>query len=357
MGSRHEGTKARRHGVVSAALALAVFAVPAPAQQQVGSGHTLDNNLRLGSGGYNDVRSGGGAPRESYYRVRYSTTNPRLAWQDHFNAFQEERYWANHATSGPTYRGPRRGGGGGLGGQEPVIIESGGSTANAPPVNADSFPVYADEQVQLISYGVGYYLGKELAEGLKRDGIDAEIDMIIQGFTDGLKGNTPKVAPEDLDEILHEVHLEMKRRAAKRLLAEDPKFKQEYEANLAEARALQEDFGKQEGVVTLPEGIQYLVLVPGEGPSPGPTDIVRLNARATLPDGTEIGRWQGVEVQVDDTIMKGSEVLLPLMKVHGKWKAIFPPDMAFGEAGRPPDIGPNKALVIEVELLGIKPPE
>lgn len=355
----------RQHLRLTTLLSVLLVVPPltALAQQLVGSGHSLDNNLRLGSGGYNSVGRGGIAGRGTLNAPRYSVTteqramsNERMAWVDRNTAFHQERYDANRPAPVWGAQSPRQPAANGSGAR-PIVIEAGGAgaVAAAQGDQAQRFPVYADEQVELISYGVGYYLGKELLEGLRRDGIDADLAMAFRGFADGLHGHTPMVPEDDLDKILTAVHEEMKRRMARRLVEEDPEFRKHYEVNVAASLAFHDDFANQEGVVTLPDGLQYQVIVPGTGVSPDPTDVVVLNARMTLIDGTEVGNWRETTGAIDDMMVAG-RVLLPMMRVGATWKVAIPSPLAYGEAGRPPDIGPNQSLIVEVELLEIQPP-
>jgi FKBP-type peptidyl-prolyl cis-trans isomerase FklB len=43
------------------------------------------------------------------------------------------------------------------------------------------------------------------------------------------------------------------------------------------------------------------------------------------------------------------------MKEGSKWQLVLPPELAYGERGAGPRIGPNATLVFEVELLEVEP--
>ena len=115
----------------------------------------------------------------------------------------------------------------------------------------------------------------------------------------------------------------------------------------------------REGVVTLDSGLQYEVLVDGNGSIPTRNDEVKVHYHGTLVDGevfdSSVDRGEPSTFGVTGVIKGWTEALL-LMKVGSKWKLTIPSDLAYGESGSGA-IGINEVLVFEVELLDITPKE
>ncbi len=112
----------------------------------------------------------------------------------------------------------------------------------------------------------------------------------------------------------------------------------------------------KEGVTTTASGLQYEVLTAGTGPKPSAEDTVEVHYRGTLVDGTEFdssySRGETVTFGVGQVIPGWTEAL-QLMPKGSKWKLVIPPELAYGAGGAGQVIGPNAALVFEVELIGI----
>ena len=119
---------------------------------------------------------------------------------------------------------------------------------------------------------------------------------------------------------------------------------------------MEENAGK-EGVKTTASGLQYTVIKEGDGPVPADTSRVKVHYEGTLLDGkvfdSSIKRGEPTVFGVNQVI-KGWTEALKLMKVGSKYKVFIPPELAYGRRGAGKDIGPNKLLVFEVELLGIE---
>ena len=113
----------------------------------------------------------------------------------------------------------------------------------------------------------------------------------------------------------------------------------------------------KEDVKTLPSGLQYKVIKEGTGKTPKLTDTVVTHYRGTLLDGTEFDssykRNEPAEFPVN-RVIKGWTEALQLMKEGSKWMLYVPSKLAYGERGAGGAIGPNEALIFEVELIKVK---
>jgi len=113
---------------------------------------------------------------------------------------------------------------------------------------------------------------------------------------------------------------------------------------------------KKAGVVTLPSGMQYLVVKEGTGAKPTLTDKVKCHYHGTLIDGkvfdSSVDRGQPIDFPVNGVI-KGWTEALQLMPVGSKWKLFIPSDLAYGDNQAGPSILPGSTLIFDVELIEI----
>jgi len=125
----------------------------------------------------------------------------------------------------------------------------------------------------------------------------------------------------------------------------------------AQTDAAQAAAAKEPGAAVTSSGLVYRSLQDGTGPSPGPTDTVKVNYRGTFPDGREFDssykRGVPIEFPLNGVIKCWTEGL-QMMKVGGKSKLTCPSSIAYGERGAAGVIPPGATLVFEVELLGVK---
>jgi FKBP-type peptidyl-prolyl cis-trans isomerase FkpA len=122
------------------------------------------------------------------------------------------------------------------------------------------------------------------------------------------------------------------------------------------AKAYQDKAAAEAGAVRTASGLIYKDLTAGAGPSPAASDLVQVNYKGTLIDGTEFDssykRGQPAEFPLNQVIPCWTEGVQK-MKVGGKAQLVCPSEIAYGDSGRPPAIPGGATLVFEVELLKI----
>jgi len=197
-------------------------------------------------------------------------------------------------------------------------------------------------QQQKLSYTIGFQIGNNL----KKSGVPVDEQALTQAIKDVLKGAKPKLTTDEMKSALTAYQAErMKAQAA------------EGQKNLQDGKAFLASNKSKKGVKTLPSGVQYQVIKEGKGPVPKSSDVVEVNYRGTLLDGKEFDSSKAhgkPAVFPVGAVIKGWQDAVTHMKVGSKWKVWIPSELAYGEHGAPPVIGPNATLSFEIELLGIK---
>lgn len=200
------------------------------------------------------------------------------------------------------------------------------------------------------SYAIGMNIGKGVAAKLKQQPIDVDQAILLRGMKDALAGNKMLLTEEEERTVLMQLSLEARKKQEEQMkLAAEPNKKMGEEFLAANKT--------KDGVVTLPSGLQYKVLTAGTGPKPTAADTVSCNYRGTLIDGTEFDssykRGQPASFALTQVI-KGWTEALQLMPAGSKWQLFIPSDLAYGDPGRGPQIGPGATLIFEIELLSIQ---
>ncbi len=197
---------------------------------------------------------------------------------------------------------------------------------------------------------VSYVMGHNIANNFKDQKIDIQMDAFIKGIKDGLKEDVNIFSIKEVQEIMTEYQNQMRDKM-------EIDRKDVSKINLNESKAFLAENKEKEGIVTLESGLQYKVLKEGTGPFPKATDKVKTHYVGTLIDGTEfdssIKRGEPIIFSVTGVIPGWTEAL-QLMKVGSKWNLFIPPELAYGENGAGNLIGPNAALIFEVELISIE---
>lgn len=211
-------------------------------------------------------------------------------------------------------------------------------------VASDAAPKEKDEKIS-------YALGADIGEKLKETDDSLKADFIARGLRDAFAG---KLALDEnaIRESLQTFQTELMGKM-------EAKEKEAMDANDKSSKAFLEENKKKEGVKTTESGLQYKVIKEGTGAKPSAEDQVVVHYAGKLVNGTEFDsshkRGEPVTFPVNAVIPGWTEAL-QLMPVGSKWELYIPADLAYGE-NAPPVIGPNQALIFDVELLDIKKPE
>ena len=203
------------------------------------------------------------------------------------------------------------------------------------------------------AYQMGMTIAQQLKErmlpGMKKeltDTPDSIVDPIFyRGFTDALMQDTTLFKVSKAATFFKEkMENNMKARDEKR-----------YGANRDAGKQFLAENARKDSVITLPSGLQYKVLVKGNGKVPQMTDKVKVHYEGRLLDGTVFDssykRGEPSEL-TPKQVIKGWTEALTMMPEGSKWQLYIPYDLAYGdrEAGQ---IKPYSMLIFDVELIEI----
>lgn len=209
------------------------------------------------------------------------------------------------------------------------------SLAHAQQVPPAGAPVLKSNRDR-VSYGIGRSIGNNL----KRDGLDLDFRLLIQGIQESLAGVKASQTDEEFQ-------------AAAEAMEKEIQAKRD-----ADAKAFFPENAKREGVKVTASGLQYQVLKLGTGKKPTARDSVKAHYTGTFLDGrkfdSSVDRGQPATFPLMGVIPGWTEGV-PLMPTGSKFKFWIPSDLAYGPQGRPPVIPGNTPLVFEIELLEVIP--
>jgi len=197
---------------------------------------------------------------------------------------------------------------------------------------------------------LSYTIGMDIGQSLAGQDMPLDIDILMQGLRASYSGEETLLTQEEA-------------------LAEREKFIEQRQQQLAEQRAEEAEINREEGeaflaanaekdgVEVTDSGLQYRVIEPGDGASPGADDRVTVHYRGKLINGVEFDSSYAREEPATfglNQVIPGWTEGLQLMREGAKYEFFIPSDLAYGEQGRPGPIGPNSTLIFEVELLEVQ---
>ncbi len=195
---------------------------------------------------------------------------------------------------------------------------------------------------------LSYAIGWDIGEDIKRRGAEFDVETIIAAVRDSAAGKDPQVPAEEMVTMLTELQKKVRKEQTEAFqkLSDENQIKSEefLAANISKT-----------GIVVLPSGIQYRIIEEGEGARPNMSSSVKVHYRGSKINGHEFDSSfaRGVPEEFTvNTVLKGWQEVLPLMKTGATWQIFVPPELAFGPRGNPP-VGPNEALIFDLKLVEI----
>ncbi len=193
---------------------------------------------------------------------------------------------------------------------------------------------------------VSYLIGRQVGDQLKTNQFpDFDIDGVAKGIKDTFADAEMPLSEEQIEAAYKVIQEQMQEIQAK-ASEEGQKVGTEFLAQNA----------KKDGIITLESGLQYEILVEGNGAKPTKESTVRTHYHGSFIDGkvfdSSVERGQPAEFPVGGVIAGWTEAL-QLMGEGSKWRLFVPSDLAYGAQGSQGAIPPHSALIFEVELLNV----
>ncbi|MGL4724463.1 MAG: FKBP-type peptidyl-prolyl cis-trans isomerase [Scandinavium sp.] len=192
------------------------------------------------------------------------------------------------------------------------------------------------------SYALGTFWGHEVTQVLdkvKADGFPLDMTQVSSGVTDSLRGEF-RLPREKIIAVLEAMNKQV---LSQNKPAQSDKFLQA--------------FSKKPGTQRAEMGYYYRISKKGQGKI-GQNDKVAVSVKESLASGKVI----------KDMAQTGKVLALPLSEFpplfssavgklgdKGKLVMAVPPELAYGEQGRPPEIPPSSTMVYEITVVDVRP--
>ncbi|UDQ96991.1 FKBP-type peptidyl-prolyl cis-trans isomerase [Lentisphaerota bacterium WC36G] len=203
---------------------------------------------------------------------------------------------------------------------------------------------------------MSYSLGMDVAASLIGMPFEFDKESLLLGINDILNQEQPRLPQEEFVQLMQKFQQTMQEEQQKAQEAQTAAMEEAKGKNEADAKDFLEKNANEIDIVTTESGLQYKIITAGTGATPKAEDKVKVHYTGTLPDGTvfdsSVERGTPAEFPLNQVIPGWTEGL-QLMQVGGKTKFFIPAELAYGDRGAGPQIGPGQLLIFEVELLDI----
>jgi len=215
--------------------------------------------------------------------------------------------------------------------KKPVAVKKAIITKQTAPVFKNSIDSFS------------YAIGIEGASYYKSQGADKVNTEMVRKAFDDVFNNKPILLTSEICNMT--VQKKLQEFMSSKSLVE----KEKGQKFLAENK-------KRQGVIELPNGLQYEIIKAGTGEKPKATDTVKAHYVGTTIDGKEFDnsykRGEPLEIPVSGVI-QGWVQALQMMPVGSKWKLYIPSELGYGDRGAGGAIPGGATLIFDIELSEI----
>ena len=206
------------------------------------------------------------------------------------------------------------------------------------------------QKAYMVGLDIARQVNERMLPGISeefKDSPDSIIsDLLCRGFIDAIEGDSTVFTYDAADKFFTE----------KRALDKIAKENKLYGPNREAGEQFLKENAKKDSVIVLPSGLQYKVLVKGDGEVPLEGQKVQVNYEGRLIDGTlfDASARHGDKPSEfkPNQVIKGWTEALTMMPVGSKWQLFIPYYLAYGNRSAG-EIKPYSTLIFDVELVGI----
>ena len=200
------------------------------------------------------------------------------------------------------------------------------------------------QKAYMVGLDIARQVNERMLPGISeefKDSPDSIIsDLLCRGFIDAIEGDSTVFTYDAADKFFTE----------KRALDKIAKENKLYGPNREAGEQFLKENAKKDSVIVLPSGLQYKVLVKGNG------EVPLENYEGRLIDGTvfDASARHGDKPSEfkPNQVIKGWTEALTMMPVGSKWQLFIPYYLAYGNRSAG-EIKPYSTLIFDVELVGI----
>lgn len=215
-------------------------------------------------------------------------------------------------------------------------------------------PVSDEMAAKKIAFAIGLSSSSGIATDLGAAMLDFDVNAMGVGYTAALEGKTSLLTDEEMNGVL-QAYFGPKQMAAQEQMA--AKEEAQASVNITAGEAFLKENATKPGVVTMPNGMQYIVMKQGEGAKPTLESKVTTHYHGTLINGTvfdsSVNRGEPATFPLNGVI-QGWQDGLVLMSVGSKYKFFIPSSLAYGNQSMGNTIPAGSLLIFEVELISVE---